>query len=51
MTQPGESPPPADELKEGDVAPDFTADTDEGVPLGLNTLRGKRVVLFFYPVS
>lgn len=49
MTQPRENPPPADELKEGDVAPDFTADTDEGVPLELNTLQGKRVVLYFYP--
>ena len=49
MTQPRENPPPADELKEGDPAPDFTADTDEGVPLELNTLQGKRVVLFFYP--
>ncbi|MEX0909115.1 MAG: thioredoxin-dependent thiol peroxidase [Gemmatimonadaceae bacterium] len=49
MTQPRENPPPADELKEGDVAPDFTAETDEGVPLELTTLQGKRVVLYFYP--
>jgi peroxiredoxin Q/BCP len=49
MTQPRENPPPADALKEGDEAPDFTADTDEGVPLELNTLQGKRVVLYFYP--
>ena len=49
MTEPMENPPPADALKEGDVAPDFTADTDEGVPLELNTLQGKRVVLYFYP--
>lgn len=49
MTQPGETPAPAAELKEGDPAPDFTADTDEGIPLQLSTLQGKRVVLYFYP--
>ncbi|MGI8618327.1 MAG: thioredoxin-dependent thiol peroxidase [Gemmatimonadaceae bacterium] len=49
MTQPRENPAPAAELNEGDPAPDFTADTDEGVPLQLSTLQGKRVVLYFYP--
>ena len=49
MTQPRENPAPADALAEGDPAPDFTADTDEGVPLELATLQGKRVVLYFYP--
>lgn len=49
MTQPRENPAPAAELEEGDAAPDFTADTDEGVPLQLSTLQGKRVVLYFYP--
>lgn len=33
----------------GRVAPDFTLLTDEGVPLKLSSLRGKAVVLFFYP--
>jgi peroxiredoxin Q/BCP len=33
----------------GDAAPDFTLPTDEGKPLTLSALRGKRVVLFFYP--
>lgn len=33
----------------GDIAPDFTLPTDEGRPLTLTSLRGKRVVLFFYP--
>jgi thioredoxin-dependent peroxiredoxin len=33
----------------GRMAPDFTLHTDEGVPLKLSSLRGKVVVLFFYP--
>jgi peroxiredoxin Q/BCP len=33
----------------GDLAPDFTLPTEEGKPLTLSALRGKRVVLFFYP--
>ena len=33
----------------GDLAPDFTLPTDEGKPLKLSSLRGRRVVLFFYP--
>ncbi|HSR69605.1 MAG TPA: thioredoxin-dependent thiol peroxidase [Acidobacteriota bacterium] len=36
-------------LKEGDKAPDFKATTDEGRELSLSDLRGKRVVLYFYP--
>ena len=32
----------------GEPAPDFTAPTD-GAPLTLSSLRGKRVVLYFYP--
>jgi thioredoxin-dependent peroxiredoxin len=33
----------------GDDAPDFTATTDSGTPLTLSALRGRIVVLFFYP--
>ena len=33
----------------GKPAPDFTAITDSGATLRLSDLRGKRVVLFFYP--
>ncbi len=33
----------------GDVPPDFTLQTDEDKPLTLSSLRGKAVVLFFYP--
>jgi thioredoxin-dependent peroxiredoxin len=33
----------------GDDAPDFTAPTDSGAMLTLSALRGRVVVLFFYP--
>ena len=33
----------------GDEAPDFTAPTDSGATLTLSELRGRVVVLFFYP--
>lgn len=36
-------------LKVGDPAPDFTAQTDAGDALTLSALRGKPVVLYFYP--
>ena len=37
------------ELKVGDQAPDFQARTDENQQISLADLRGKRVVLYFYP--
>ncbi len=36
-------------LQEGDKAPDFTAKDDEGNEVSLRDLRGKKVVLYFYP--
>jgi peroxiredoxin len=36
-------------LKPGDVAPDFEAPTHEGKRVKLSDLRGKKVVLWFYP--
>lgn len=36
-------------LKEGDIAPDFTAKNQDGNDVKLADLRGKRVVLYFYP--
>jgi peroxiredoxin Q/BCP len=33
----------------GAPAPDFTLPTDEGRPLALSALRGRPVVLYFYP--
>lgn len=36
-------------LHEGDIAPDFTAKNQDGKSLSLNGLRGKKVILYFYP--
>ena len=36
-------------LKEGDKAPEFSATTDAGERLSLKDLKGKPVVLYFYP--
>ncbi len=36
-------------MKEGDLAPDIELRTDRGEPLRLSSLRGKKVVLYFYP--
>lgn len=36
-------------LKEGDKAPDFSAPDAEGKTISLKDLRGKKVVLYFYP--
>ncbi|MBV9880573.1 MAG: thioredoxin-dependent thiol peroxidase [Gemmatirosa sp.] len=33
----------------GELAPDFTLPTDTGEPLTLSALRGRPVVLYFYP--
>lgn len=36
-------------LKAGDAAPDFTLETDRSEKVTLSKLKGKQVVLFFYP--
>jgi peroxiredoxin Q/BCP len=36
-------------LNIGDAAPDFEALTDKGESIRLSDLRGKRVILYFYP--
>jgi peroxiredoxin Q/BCP len=36
-------------LDVGDVAPDFTLPTDGGGEMMLSSMRGKKVVLYFYP--
>ncbi|HET8742375.1 MAG TPA: thioredoxin-dependent thiol peroxidase [Gaiella sp.] len=36
-------------LTEGDPAPDFTLTADSGETVALSSLRGKPVVLYFYP--
>ena len=37
------------ELHEGDVAPDFALETDSEGVIRLSDLRGRKVVLYFYP--
>jgi thioredoxin-dependent peroxiredoxin len=37
------------EVKVGAKAPDITLTTDAGATLKLSSLKGKNVVLFFYP--
>ncbi|MCJ7627157.1 MAG: thioredoxin-dependent thiol peroxidase [Longimicrobiales bacterium] len=36
-------------VKEGAPAPDFTLPADDGSEVSLMSLRGKRVILYFYP--
>jgi thioredoxin-dependent peroxiredoxin len=36
-------------LSEGDMAPDFTLPTDGGGSVSLKALKGRKVVLYFYP--
>jgi peroxiredoxin len=36
-------------LKVGESAPEFTGITHEGQPLSLSSLRGRKVLLWFYP--
>lgn len=36
-------------LQPGDKAPDFTVNDQDGNPVKLSGLRGKKVVLYFYP--
>lgn len=38
-----------DAVKEGDRAPGFTLPADDGSEVSLEDLRGRRVVLYFYP--
>src|SRR5437016_3054460 len=37
------------ELKEGDQAPQFTAETNAGGTVSLSDFLGKNVILYFYP--
>ena len=36
-------------LEEGTMAPDFTLTADDGKEVSLSDLRGKKVILYFYP--
>src|SRR5690348_4706952 len=42
---------PEDTLHVGEMAPDFELDDDQGKRVRLSDLRGKRVVLYFYPMD
>lgn len=37
------------QLEINSLAPDFTAMTDNGSSISLNSLKGKKVILYFYP--
>ena len=37
------------ELKEGDKAPAFTANDQNGIPVSLSNYAGKNIILYFYP--
>ena len=39
------------ELKPGDEAPPFEANDADGQQWSLDALRGKRVILYFYPAD
>jgi len=39
----------SDRLTPGDAAPDFTLPTDDGGTVSLKDLRGRKVIVYFYP--
>ena len=45
----GQAGAPAAELKVGDMAPDFTLQASDGQTYSLSKLRGKNVVLAWFP--
>ena len=38
-------------LAPGDPAPDFTLNDADGNPVSLSSLRGRRVIVYFYPAA
>ena len=42
---------PVPRLQPGDAAPDFTLPTDTGEQVSLSGLRGRRVIVYFYPAA
>ncbi len=38
-------------LSPGDAAPDFTLPTDDGATVTLSDLRGRKVIVYFYPAA
>ena len=43
--------PPTDRLAPGDEAPDFTLESDSGERMRLGDLRGRKVIVYFYPAA
>ncbi len=41
----------SDRLDRGDQAPDFTLDSDTGDQVTLRDLRGRKVIVYFYPAA
>ena len=41
----------SDRLDRGDQAPDFTLDSDTGEQVALSDLRGRKVIVYFYPAA
>ena len=41
----------ADRLTPGDTAPDFTLPDDRGAQVSLSGLRGRKVIVYFYPAA
>jgi thioredoxin-dependent peroxiredoxin len=41
----------SERLQPGDVAPDFTLPDADGNPVSLSSLRGSRVIVYFYPAA
>ena len=41
----------ADRLTAGDTAPDFTLPDDQGGEVSLSDLRGRKVIVYFYPAA
>ena len=46
-----ENPTPAKRLTVGDPAPDFTLADDRGRQVTLSDLRGRKVIVYFYPAA
>jgi thioredoxin-dependent peroxiredoxin len=42
---------PDPRLAQGDLAPDFTLPDSEGNKVSLSSLRGRRVIIYFYPAA
>ena len=41
----------AERLSQGDPAPDFSLDSDTGEQVALSDLRGRKVIVYFYPAA